>query len=99
MTITVQPVNHWPPPHLNMIGNQPAIPFHCNGKLVISTGWLAGHEVQFEDATESQEKKKNTVSVLPKPGSTDGDMWTTKHLAIDLQMNKVGTACKETECA
>lgn len=40
-----------------MIGNQPAISGHCDGKLVISTGWLARHEVQFKDATENQEKR------------------------------------------
>lgn len=54
---------------LNVIGNQPAIPGHCNGKLVISTGWLAGHEVQFKDATENEEKENNTVNVQPKPGN------------------------------
>lgn len=39
-----------------MIGNQPAISGHCDGKLVISAGRLAGHEVQFKDATENQDK-------------------------------------------
>lgn len=40
-----------------MIGNQPGISGHCDSKLVISTGWLAGHEVQLKDATENQEKR------------------------------------------
>lgn len=45
-----------------MIGNQAAISSHCHGKLVISTGWLARHEVQFKDATENQERKEDNVS-------------------------------------
>lgn len=46
-----------------MIGNQPAISGHGNSKLVISTGWLAGHEVQFKDTTENQEKKNKSLYV------------------------------------
>lgn len=40
-----------------MIGNQPRVSGHCNGELVISTGWLAGHKVQFKDATEKQKRR------------------------------------------
>lgn len=41
-----------------MIGNQSAIPCYCNRELVISAGWLAGHEVQFKDTAEKQEKTR-----------------------------------------
>ena len=53
-------------PHLNMIGNQPAISSHCNGKLIISTGWLAGHEVQFKYATENQRQIHDTGLLIKK---------------------------------
>lgn len=43
-------------PYLNMIGNQTAVPSHCHGKVVIATGWLAGHEIQLKKATKSREK-------------------------------------------
>lgn len=36
-----------------MIGNQATISRHCNGKVVIATGWLAGHEIQLKDATKN----------------------------------------------
>lgn len=42
-----------------MIGNQTAIPSHCDGKVVIATGWLAGHEIQLKNATKSQEKDRS----------------------------------------
>lgn len=44
--------------YLDMIGNQPAVPGHCNGELVISAGWLAGHEVQFKDAAEKEKIRR-----------------------------------------
>lgn len=40
--------------HLNLIGNQSAVPGDSHSKLVISTGWLASHEVQFKNATVKQ---------------------------------------------
>lgn len=39
-----------------MIGNQTAIPSHCDGKVVIAAGWLTGHEIQLKNATKSKEK-------------------------------------------
>lgn len=41
-----------------MIGNQPAVPGHCNGELVISAGRLAGHEVQFKDAAKKEKIRR-----------------------------------------
>lgn len=40
--------------HLNLIGNQSAVPGDSHSKLVISTGWLASHEVKFKNATVKQ---------------------------------------------
>lgn len=44
--------------YLNMVGNQTAVPSHRHGKVVIATGWLAGHEIQLKEATKSQEKER-----------------------------------------
>lgn len=44
--------------YLNMIGNQTAVPSHRHSKVVIATGWLAGHEIQLKEATKSQEKER-----------------------------------------
>lgn len=54
-----------------MIGNQSAIPCYCNRELVISAGWLAGHEVQFKDTAEKQEKNKNYTVCSNKNQPTD----------------------------
>lgn len=48
------------PSHLNVIGNQAAIASHCDGKVVIAAGWLAGHEIQRKYATKSQKKMIKT---------------------------------------
>lgn len=45
--------------YFNMIGNQTTIPSHCDGKVVIATGWLAGHEIQLKNATKSQKKDRS----------------------------------------
>lgn len=47
-----------PKSDLNMIGNQTAVPGHRHGKVVIATGWLAGHEIQLKEATKSQERER-----------------------------------------
>lgn len=47
--------------HLNVIGNQTAIPCDCDGKVVIAAGRLAGHEIQLKNATKSQEKDASNV--------------------------------------
>lgn len=51
--------------YFNMIGNQTTIPSHCDGKVVIATGWLAGHEIQLKNATKSQKKRQVWVKRLP----------------------------------
>lgn len=80
-----------------MIGNQPAISGHCNSELVVSTGWLVGHEVQFKDATENWGKKKNIVHVLSQLGSTDEECCLkTLQKPIDIKVNIVDTTMKET---
>lgn len=43
-----------------MIGNQAVIASHCDGKVVIATGWPAGHEIQHKYATKSQKKMIKT---------------------------------------
>lgn len=48
-----------PQSYLNMVGNQTAIPSHCDGKVVIATGWLAGHEIQLKNATKNQKKDRS----------------------------------------
>lgn len=45
--------------YFNMIGNQTTIPSHCDGKVVIATGWLAGHEIQLKNATKIQKKDRS----------------------------------------
>lgn len=72
--------------YLNMIGNQTAIPSHCDGKVVIATGWLAGHEIQLKNATKSQKKDRSDWKDSVNPNYTFKHI---KHTILKTGLNVV----------